>query len=530
MPIMKYTPQFVERQYIPMNDLGLIQKGLETKQKQWDTSKAYENQMLEQLYGISTTTGFSKGREQLIGNVQKQIEEAVSKRGGDYGAAVQDIAGIIARTGKDPFFNLNRIQMENVKGLERQLAQNPNLKILKDPRSMEYNPNLTEQDLNYQVLDPNDIATVINNTYGHLRSKEGPLQAVNHPVFGTIARSQKGLSDAEIAAMRTPETVNKALAQLGYSDLEKTNPELYNELSGMVYNQLGTLNMGYNDAPWSGGRSGSGSGSTGKGAIRGVLQPSGRALVPETIDEATLTKGAIADQLAASLSKEAGLDIGSFQELKELSGEMNVNVDKSRRGTFASPKTYPEQNLAMPSAKALKAREVFKQVEQQLTDKRSAPVSLSFNRLASADPEQMTKINRTIDQFNENFIEDLSKFSPLSKTDRNNFDAIKDKTKMKVVDVTPLLNSGKSTSLVVTAQGFDDQNKPVVVRQYLKRNPDLEKFADPDELKYYGYLMELDEGFQDYVLYNIDPQLLLNKGYSGEDIKALANQNQIFNQ
>ena len=46
MPIMKYTPQFVERKYVPMNDIGLISQVLGQRQKEYDMGEALQNEAI----------------------------------------------------------------------------------------------------------------------------------------------------------------------------------------------------------------------------------------------------------------------------------------------------------------------------------------------------------------------------------------------------------------------------------------------------------------------------------------------------
>ena len=78
MPIMRYTPQFIERQYIPTQNIGIIDEVLGQRQKEYDMAKMAEMSTIEELYGLPTTQGFQPKRDELVKGVESQIQEAVS--------------------------------------------------------------------------------------------------------------------------------------------------------------------------------------------------------------------------------------------------------------------------------------------------------------------------------------------------------------------------------------------------------------------------------------------------------------------
>ena len=171
MPVMKYTPQFIERQYIPTQNIGLIDQVLGQRQKEYDTATAMQNAAMSELYGLQTTQGFEPERNKIIEGLQGQITQAAEKRGGDYGAAAQDIAQIISKAQANPFFQRNRMAMENADMLRKLKAQNPNIFVAGDPDKMAYRDDLTPDDLQYSVINPEDVKKLVAQKYSHFGDK-----------------------------------------------------------------------------------------------------------------------------------------------------------------------------------------------------------------------------------------------------------------------------------------------------------------------------------------------------------------------
>ena len=250
MPVMKYTPQFIERQYIPTQNIGLIDQVLGQRQKEYDTATAMQNAAMSELYGLQTTQGFEHERNKIIEGLQGQITQAAEKRGGDYGAAAQDIAQIISKAQGNPFFQRNRRAIEEAQTLQKLRASNPSIRVLRDPNTVAYDQNLSDEDLQYQIFDPSQMIKTIDQMYEDRKSRRGPLEAASHPVFGTVARQRIGMTDEEIAAESTPENANMILSQMGYGDLAQKDPQLYQEMVNTMYNRLKSFNQGYSDSPW----------------------------------------------------------------------------------------------------------------------------------------------------------------------------------------------------------------------------------------------------------------------------------------
>lgn len=152
---LQYQSQFIPTDFGAVsNVLGMYRQDMNQREQQFDQAQAGANTALANIYGIETLD--PELFQQAGDTLSQKIDEVVSKRGGDYGAAAQDISRLIAQETKNPIYGLNKRKLEQTKLLEHALARNPNLRILKDPRTMGLSPSLSPEDINYSVLDPEE--------------------------------------------------------------------------------------------------------------------------------------------------------------------------------------------------------------------------------------------------------------------------------------------------------------------------------------------------------------------------------------
>ena len=245
MAATRFVPQYVPKEYIP-TDIGFLSNIVGQAQQQYDTARGLRDAAIESLYGLETSTAFAPEKERLISGLESTIEEAVARHGGDYGAALKDISKIIARTGRDPFFQLNKIQQEQSKMLEQQLMRNPNLLVLNDPRIQQYNPYLTEEDLRYNIVDPAQIDAAFMDLYGARANQiREQLPTYNAAIGRDVATTIKGLTSREAMELAASEeafyNVISRVPQLqGYLD----NPEIANAIRQRISAQAQGLVRG----------------------------------------------------------------------------------------------------------------------------------------------------------------------------------------------------------------------------------------------------------------------------------------------
>lgn len=216
---LQYQQVFVPTDFSSVGQLAnLYTRDVNSRDQLFDQSVAMQNQLLSELYGQETLDP-----EVLTQNVDKfanKINQLVTKRGGDYGAAARDIARLGVSELRNPIYGLNKRKVEQVKQLEQALARNPNLLPLLDPRKIALDQVTSPEQLGYSVADPEDIQKAINSIYGDrakLIRQSSPVKSNDVPGYleSTITR---GLTNNELNALlsdpSTLETISNRLPQL----------------------------------------------------------------------------------------------------------------------------------------------------------------------------------------------------------------------------------------------------------------------------------------------------------------------------
>ena len=111
---LQYQSQFIPTDFGAVsNVLGMYRQDMDQREQQFDQAQAGANTALANIYGMDTLDPelFQQAGDAL----SQKIEEMVSKRGGDYGAAAQDISRLIAQEVKNPIYGLNKRKLEQTK-------------------------------------------------------------------------------------------------------------------------------------------------------------------------------------------------------------------------------------------------------------------------------------------------------------------------------------------------------------------------------------------------------------------------------
>lgn len=214
MAVIPYIPQFIEKQYVPSTDVGLLTNILGQKQQQYNQAAQMQAGALSDIYGREVTSGFQPAIQESIKSFENKLQEAIDKRGGDLGAAIGDITGVIGSMYKDPKWKLATKAVEQQKLYEAARAKNPNLYGLRVPGSVAYTPGMTEEDVMFQVANPDDIQQAIKDIYGNLRTRTQygtPIKTKDTP-FGYLSRAiTTGLTEREIQEMTKDPKVRQAV-------------------------------------------------------------------------------------------------------------------------------------------------------------------------------------------------------------------------------------------------------------------------------------------------------------------------------
>lgn len=249
MALLKYTPQFIERQYIPTQDVGLIANMIGQREKEYEKAIDTQQQALSEAYGMKSTRGFEAGRNQFVENLKSQLDKAIESRGGDAGAAIRDIQDAIIRAKNDPFIRTNEEALDQAKRLQDSLDRNPRLRVLNDPRSIQYREGLSSNDLAYKTFDPESVTDIVSTTYGNLgkQSRESGLRM--DPKTGyLVSTTTKGLTNVEINKMKNDPSVRSAvMSKLGIDEYMTKDPKLAEEINGLIDRGIEGLSGGYSN-------------------------------------------------------------------------------------------------------------------------------------------------------------------------------------------------------------------------------------------------------------------------------------------
>lgn len=247
MPVLSYVPQFIEQQYVPTADVGLLSNILGQKQQQYNQAAQMQAAALSDIYGKETTSGFEPAAQERIKGFEQKLQELTDKRGGDLGAAIGDIIGAIGSMYKDPFWKTSKKALEQSKILQEQLARNPQLRVLSDPRSVAYREGLTDEDLAYKVFDPALVTATVGDLYGDIAKQVRESGLIPDEKTGYLqAITTKGATEAEVEQMKqNPEVRRAILSRLNIDPYLANNPELSAEVNNLIDKGIENLNQGY---------------------------------------------------------------------------------------------------------------------------------------------------------------------------------------------------------------------------------------------------------------------------------------------
>jgi len=520
MPLVKYTPQFIERQYVP-TDVNLLANVMGTKQKQFDAANDMSQAEVEKLYDLDTTQGFVEGRNQVVTGLQDKFNQAISNRGGDAGAALKDIQGIIASAKKDPFFQLNKTALDRSKELQQQLARNPNLHVLKDTRNVKYKSGLTQEDLDYSVFDPEELDKAFEENYGKLRSQQGSLSLREQDGY-KVASQQIGMSKGQIEKMRNNDTYSNLLSRFPQlaGQLE-SNPALKEQLVGRINNKLNTLFGGFDEKVVE--NMNKATGTKVKGTATGGSSYWGKTgydVAPSDLQTAKLMNETRLNNDAVELAKSKGLNVNSLSELEKMASASSFGG--GRYGTEQSSGTQMpgssatqqyllkrQKELGENSGKVNLAKEILKELEVSTSNNPSyAKPTFNFNRIASANPTEIEGIKKVADNF-KNYITSVEMqqyFKPHTSKDANELSKVKPED-LEVVDIIPNFERGASTSIVVKLAGRDKDGKTHFITETYNKDPrnvntdpNQPNRYDPIEQNVFNFISQADNtgGFSNY--------------------------------
>jgi len=462
MAVLGYTPQFIEQQYVPTQDIGLLSQILGQKQQQYDKAEQMKAAAIADMYNKEVTTGFQPAIQESISAFEKQLQEAVDKRGGDLGAAIGDITTSIGSMYKDPKWKLAAKAVEQQKLYEAARAKNPNLYDIRVPGSVAYTPGMTEEDLMFQVLDPEDIDKTFESLYGKYRDQTGPISFREEDGY-TIASQTKGLSPNKIKQLKAEETYSNIYNQFpqlaGY--LEQ-NPQVKQKLQKQIDDKLDTLFKGYDENV-----------VKDSGASRkqlpfdgsNVLNETGYSLVPDSINAyGSDAYKALGNKLAQQEAKKLGIpDVNTFADLQALT-EVGVTFT-SGYGSPTTGKAF-DYEITAESPYYEKAKQALENIEKkrQGEEPGTGLATYNINTLMLASNKSINELEGIKDGLNNSIFSNLNRFTPITNKDK---DQLEDITKeFQILDISPSFSRDQA-GLVMYVRGKNNDGEIKQSRIYL---------------------------------------------------------------
>lgn len=477
MALTKYTPQFIERQYIPTNVNAAIDV-MGKMQGQYDRGVDMQQQALSEAYGMKSTQGFEAGRNQFAENLKSQIDKAIESRGGDAGAALRDIQGAIINAKKDPFIRANERMLEKTAELDKQLANNPDLEVLRDVRGMKYAPGMSDQDIDYQIYDPESMDKSFESEYSKLRGVKGATSLRDLDGY-TVASQQVGVTPEKIANMKSIETYNNLIQKSPQlAAAVERNPELKQRMINRINSKLDTLYGGVDENIVDKPDRVSGASRAGTVPMDGMtfdtrLDQTGYGLLPDANTKDSTIFSEKLDNQARKLSSAAGLGEKTYKEIEDMALQSVGNlVDKN---TYSQnplvQEEYIEKNKGNLELKR-KYSDIYKVINDKLKagSKEFAIPTYQINKLKYASGKSINELDNIQKGLDEDIESNIDKFTPITRQDKNSLGEIA--SDFKVVEVSPnYKRNGAGT--VVYVMGKDKNKKIVRARMALNPAEDL---------------------------------------------------------
>lgn len=510
MAVLGYVPQFIEQQYVPTQDIGLLSNILGQKQQQYNQAAQMQAGALADIYGREVTSGFEPAAQERIKAFETKLQELTDKRGGDLGAAIGDITSTIGSMYKDPFWRTANKAVEQSKILQQQLAKNQQLRVLNDPRSLSYREDLSDEDLAYKVFDPTSVTNLINQQYAGLRDKVQETGLIEDPSGSgyLMSATTKGATKSEIERLKKDSSLRNQIAStLGISDYLEKDPELAGTVNSLIDRGIEDLYGGTKYDYKQPLKISTG----GNGELFGgdsILHSSTVAVSKNINDYSTGVFKDQGDKLAQQEAEQLG--IPGIKSIKDLENIINT-TDKSKQEYRASkllsegysPGTrYREFNISPNYEKAKTALENIKTAIGEESPG-TGITGYDINKLKIYDADRLSEINKLTDNLAESIKTNLNYFELEDKEK----DEIKGLKNLQVEKILPNHQKNRVAS-VVYLTGEDKKGNSV--SKEIKLNPN----ALDMELNLVNYLSKVSGDVAPVLYYEYNRGN--SKGLSGD--------------
>lgn len=495
---LQYQSQFIPTDFGTVeNVLGMYRQDMGQREQQFDQGVAMETQAIADLGALAAFD--EEAKQERLNTISSLLQEAVNKRGGDYGSASRDIARIIASERANPWYQTNREQQEAIKNYN-QLKMNADNVVIGDPRIkyQDYKKAVAEGKNPFQVsaLSKSNLykqaSDIASNFANRLQTDPSFRKTLGGQYFEVM--KQYGVSPENFEAFINTGEGSDIMGSIlaANPELQGANMDVVKEVVKQgLYSAIGksdnqyVANRGYID-PYDRYRM-SNEENTG-GAF--PLQQTGYGLVPESVNDfGNRVYKNLGDNLAREEAKKLGITgINSFEDLQNIidksdKSKQEYRADKAMAVGFTPGIDYrPYKDDPNRS----KAEIAIANINQRLADKGQGTglPTYNINTIISANPTKINQLKTVRDELNQNLQTDIkTKFTPMTSEDEKEFKKIKKNS--QIVDIATNFNK-EGTGLIFYIQGEDKDGE--IVNATVVLNPQ-EKLI---ENKYVGLMNQLN--------------------------------------
>jgi len=155
---LQYQSQFIPTDFGAVGQLtNLYARDMANRDQLFDQSFMAGQEAINKI--AEMTTADPEMRNKLMEDLSKRIEETVTKKGGDYGAAAKDITRIIAKERSNPWYQFDTAKLQSMQDYNRMQNQlGINFYSANDPSKVTLDQYLSDPTaLQFQALNKEDL-------------------------------------------------------------------------------------------------------------------------------------------------------------------------------------------------------------------------------------------------------------------------------------------------------------------------------------------------------------------------------------
>ena len=246
--IQQPQQQYVS-QYVP-KDLNFYQQQIDKAQNRYDTTQAMYSEALGALGEMEAYDQDTKN--EIIKGFVEDFDKTYNKYQGDLSKATGDVMGLVSKTRANPLLAGLKEQLVQGRTLEKQLAANPNLIVINDPRTKSVKDLGSFTELQPVTINPREVNALFLDMNKAKLNKAVESAPKKDPITGLFyTETTKGLTDAEITEMLQDEnTYNSIIEQFPQLAGRENDPFVQQTVRSIVAQSASQFKQGVTKSPF----------------------------------------------------------------------------------------------------------------------------------------------------------------------------------------------------------------------------------------------------------------------------------------